>query len=380
MSVSKIVDLAIMSFEDDETCVLCTVVRLDGSGYGRPGARLLLTPSGEREGYISGGCLEKDLCRRVWEATNNGPRLIVLDTRGNSVEGQRYGTGCEGLVYVLCQRVDRSHPAAIDVLRRVQEQRQDAKLLTIYRSDSSDYHVGDQWTEASFADQLPPSVSQEFRSVSRNASIVFTDEAGNEVEAAIEIIRPRRELVIFGAGDDVIPVVQAASVLDWEVTVVGHRPELADPSRFPTARVQCGPHHLVARSLSLSERTDVVVMTHDFARDGELLPVLLDSPVRSIGLLGPKRRLGRLVQELYKRGRKLSDNDIARLRSPIGLDIGAISPAEIAMAIMAELIAMPGELISQPGERISQTTGRIGQPLHDRLEPLHEPVPHLVAS
>jgi len=366
VSVSKIVDLAIASFDDDETCVLCTVVRLDGSGYGRPGARLLLTRSGEREGYISGGCLEKDLCRRVWTATQNGPQLIVLDTRGNSVEGQRYGTGCEGLVHVLCQRVDRHHPAAIDVLHQVDVQRKVAKLLTVYRSESPSYRVGSQWTEADLSNQLPTCVRDKFHAINRNASIAFSDDLGNEVDVAIEIIRPRRELLIFGAGDDVIPVVQAASVLDWKVTVVGHRPELANVARFPNARVECGPHHVVAESLRLTERTDVVVMTHDFARDEDLLPVLLDSPVRSIGMLGPKRRLGRLVRELYRRGRKLSHDDIARIRSPIGLDIGAITPAEIAMAIMAELIALP--------------SGRLGQPLHDRIEPLHEPVPHLVES
>lgn len=366
MSVSKIIDLAIASFEDDQTCVLCTVVRLDGSGYGRPGTRLLLTHSGQREGYISGGCLEKDLCRRVWAETQSGPRLIALDTRGNSVEGQRYGTGCEGVVYVLCQRIDRRDQAAIAVLRRVNEEARDARLLTIYCSESPAYRIGEQWTEDTLSDRLPESIHQQVRSANRNASISFTDESGNIIEAAIEAIRPRRQLVIFGAGDDVIPVVQAVAVLDWQVTVVGHRPELADATRFPTARVRCGPLPVVAKSLSLTDRTDVVVMTHDFARDDELLPVLLDSSVRSIGLLGPKRRLGRLVQGLYQRGRTLSDDDIARLRSPIGLDIGAITPAEIAMSIMSELIALP--------------SGRLGQPLHDRLKPLHDPAPHLVEA
>ena len=86
--------------------------------------------------------------------------------------------------------------------------------------------------------------------------------------------------------------------------------------------------------------------------------VLLDSPVRSIGLLGPKRRLGRLVTELYQRGRKLSDADIDRIRSPIGLDIGAISPAEIAASIVAELIAISRD--------------RNGGFLHLRREPIHE--------
>ncbi len=103
-------------------------------------------------------------------------------------------------------------------------------------------------------------------------------------------------------------------------------------------------------------------MTHDFDRDLEIMDVLLDSPVRSIGLLGPKRRLGRLVTQLHQRGRKLSHRDIDRIRSPLGLDIGAISPAEIAMSIVAELIALSRE--------------RQGGFLHMRRQPLHQSSSH----
>ena len=119
---------------------------------------------------------------------------------------------------------------------------------------------------------------------------------------------------------------------------------------------------LLFRGTHFSDSTDAIIMSHDFERDVELLDVLLDSPVRTIGLLGPKRRLGRLLTQLHQRGRKLSDRDIDRIRSPLGLDIGANSPVEIATSIVAELIALSRE--------------RQGGLLHVQRQPIHQSNSH----
>jgi xanthine dehydrogenase accessory factor len=369
---------AIATYESGEPCVLCTVVRLDGSGYGQPGARLFLSESGERHGYISGGCLEKDLCRRVWDATAAGPKLIAFDTRGNSVEPSQYNTGCEGVVYVLCQRIDDRQASVVRRILNANTKEHEIRLLTVYRSESKYADIGDTLTcEMDYASQPSDAIGRlgqhsqvadtffdKLRSADRNHSFAWQDSHGDVIEAAIEIISPSRRLVIFGSGDDVIPVSTACLALGWRVTIVGHRAELTQQQRFPGAEVLYGPLHKIAeellvRGIHFSDRADVVIMTHDFDRDVELMDVLVDSPVRSIGLLGPKRRLGRLVTRLYQRGRKLSDSDIDRIRSPIGLDIGAISPAEIAASIVAELIALSRK--------------RRGGFLHLRRHPIHEP-------
>lgn len=369
--MKAILDLAESAFDAGERCVMCTVVRLDGSGYGRPGARLVLTQSGDRSGYISGGCLEKDLCRRVWDATRRGPQLIAFDTRGNSIDASRYNTGCEGVVYVFCERVDTNQSLAIDVLRLPTQVAAEARMITVYRSDSPDFRIGDRMVEV--ADRrlrsrddlhLPPDCESKWLLARRNQVIEFWHR-GNGVEAAIEILSPPRELVVFGAGDDAIPLVRSAADLGWRVTVVGRRPELACSQRFGSLsdrgeiRVVCGVPSVSVGEIALHGRTDVVVMTHDFSDDVALLPRLLDSSARFIGLLGPKRRLGNLVKRLYENGYTIAEDDVDRIHSPVGLDIGAVTPEEIAVSILAELIAFPCR--------------RNGGSLHRREEPLHEP-------
>ena len=388
--MQDLLEQAIASHEAGEACVLCSVVRLDGSGYGRPGARLFLSESGDRLGFISGGCLEKDLCRRVWDATAAGPKLIAFDTAGNSVDVPRYNTGCEGVVYVLCQRINDRVAGDCRRILSAYSSGCEIRLLTVYRSDSAYVQVGDtllsdmdgkhhqtnfnknnhlgirQSSRANFS-QATAALMDKLQSADGNSSFALRESNGGFIEAAIEIIKPPRRLVIFGSGDDVIPVATASVALGWRVTVIGHRAELTQTQRFPGAEVLCGPMHKIAgnllvRGTHFSDSTDAVVMTHDFDRDVELMDVLLDSPVRSIGLLGPKRRLGRLVIRLHQRGRKLHDRDIDRIRSPLGLDIGAVSPAEIAMSIVAELIALSRE--------------REGGFLHERRKPIHQSSEH----
>ncbi len=394
--MQDLLEHAIAAHESGEACVLCTVVRLDGSGYGRPGARLFLSESGDRLGFISGGCLEKDLCRRVWDATAAGPTLIAFNTAGNSVDVPRYNTGCEGVVYVFCQRFKDREASVIRHVLNAHKSGREIRLLTVYRSDSDYAKVGDtllvdndgnyhqtnnnnfgavavgekcQHSQASQAhcSLANAAIIDKLRSAKCNCSFALHDSYGDVIEAAIEIISPPRRLVIFGSGDDVIPVATASVALGWRVTVVGHRAELTQPQRFPGAEVLCGQMHKIAdellvRGTHFNDSTDAVIMTHDFDRDVELMDVLLDSPVRSIGLLGPKRRLGRLVTRLHQRGRKLSDRDIDRIRSPLGLDIGAISPAEIATSIVAEIIAL--------------SRRREGGFLHERGRPIHQSSEH----
>jgi len=360
--------LAQEALELGEACVLCTVVRLEGSGYGQPGSRMLVTQSGDRCGYISGGCLEKDLLRQAWSRTESGPALLAFDTRGNAVSPSRYQTGCEGIVFVLCQRIDSTTHPAYQVLSHSQFAGTQVRLATVYRSDSADAQVGHMWVEppaiTSARDAVPELLQAPLASATMNQTLEFPGSDGGAIEVAIEVLKPPRELVIFGAGDDVIPLVAAAQLQGWNVRVVGRRPEQASDKRFPGAQVHCTSWDRATQALSLRAETAVVMMTHDLEADVLLLPKLLESPVQSIGILGPKRRLGRLVQALHERGRTISLEEAERIRSPIGLDIGAATPAEVAASIVAELIALANH--------------REGGMLFHRSHPLHDRAEHQV--
>ena len=357
----KLMETAERALQCGEEAVLCTVVRLDGSGYGRPGTRMLLTESGIRAGYISGGCLEKDLSRQVWSATEDGPSLLAFDTRSSTLKPSRYNTGCDGVVYVLCHRLSRGD-ADLCALKQTLTRFTSTKLGTVIRSDSPHVPIGtmtaldamDQVLNESF---VHPLLRSHVAECQQTRSVVIADDSGHEVELFVEVIDPPSELIVFGAGVDVQPLVSSALALDWRVTVVGRRPEFARSERFPGAKVHCGDLAKLAEELPLNSRTITVLMTHDFDSDVAVLPTLLESSVAFIGILGPKRRLARLVTELHNNGCTLSPRDLDRVRSPVGLDIGAIGPNEIALSILAELIAF--------------ARNRSGGSLHQKQTPLH---------
>jgi xanthine dehydrogenase accessory factor len=368
-----LLELAQSAIDAGEQCALATVVRLDGSGYGRPGARLVITESGERAGYISGGCLEKDLCHRVWDATVRGPKLIAFDTRGNTVNPGRYNTGCDGVVYVLCQRLHQQGELAIAAMQSAIKKIETVKFGAVYRSESAALRIGDSVAVYADGSAVTPldslgegrrqNIAKLCRIVEESVgtkSVLITNDEGATVEIFIEVIEPPSELVVFGAGDDVIPLYNIARQLGWSITIVGRRTDLADPKRFPSARLYAGHMPETAARLAIGSRTKCVLMTHDFDQDVQLLPILLDSPADHIGILGPKRRLGKLVWQVAQRGRMIDACESSRIHAPIGLDIGAANPQEIAVSIVAEFIA--------------RSRNRCGGFLHDRrkmLNPSH---------
>ena len=372
----ELIETADSAIQFGDRCVLCTVVRLQGSGYGQPGARLLLTEAGERVGYISGGCLEKDLCRRVWDATEVGPRLIAFDTRGNSVDtSPAYNTGCEGIVYVLAQRLENLINVELSTLRDVWQTtdilptnncERPAVLATIYRSDNPQWKVGDcialkidgSFT-GSFIDSCPSLIIDRMRKAREEVNgctIEFTTYHG-VVEASIEVLQQPRQLIIFGAGDDAQPLAQMADMLGWRVIVVGRSAELACRARFPKAKVLCGPMDQIAKELILESKTEVVIMSHDFSADKKLVPILLQGNCRSVGMLGPKRRLARLIEKINRELPCLDYKLFERLRAPIGLNIGANTPVEIAVSIV-------GELLARQQDRDARPLHQSGQAIH----------------
>lgn len=160
---------------------------------------------------------------------------------------------------------------------------------------------------------------------------------GGKVAVFFDVIRPARHLVIAGAGHIGLSLSAMAKLLGYEVTVVDNRREFAAPRRFPHAdKVICGPYGKVLKKISADAQTAVVIVTHGHLYDGEALKAALKTKAGYIGMIGSRAKIAHIFKEMKRQG--FSAQRLKDVHSPIGLDIGAQTPEEIAVAIAAELI------------------------------------------
>lgn len=308
--LKAILDTYDLARKQGESTVLATVVKVVGSAYRRPGARMLIAKDGTTAGTVSGGCLEADVTARALSMLQEGPSQLLVEYDTTREDEVIFGTGlgCAGSTFIFLEVVDPAHV-----------------LLQSRRSRTISYEL--------------PNGRQE----------VFFD-----------YIEPPLALFVFGAGHDAQPLVNLAKELGWHVTVVDDRPAYITKQRFSLAdSLICCRLDLAGEKLDLKPHSFAVVMTHSFPRDLKILPLLLASPVEYIGVLGPKLRTQRLIKELQEKEAIASDS-LGRIHAPVGLDLGAETPAEIALAVLAEIQAVRAR--------------RSGAMLKDRAGPIHDPL------
>ena len=363
-----------------ERCALATVVSVEGSSYRRPGARLLVCEGGASTGTISAGCLEADVVGHAERVIRAGAaKLVEYDTASTGEElAWGLGLGCNGVVRVL---VEPLGPASlyVEALRRSCEAPADAapvRVLTVYQHTparpaavrvetgarlfiAEGVEVGREKLGGEAAAMLEGEVRAASFGGGSSVAHVF-DADGAEVKVFVETLLPPVPLVIFGAGHDALPVVELARAVGWQAEVVDPQARPASLSRFAAAdKVTLARPEDVGARVSLTPRTLALLMSHNYAHDLEILKVLLASPARYIGVMGPRKRTERMLCELAAGGEafRLGDEDRERLYAPAGLDIGASSPAEIALSIIAEMRAV--------------VDGRRGGMLRERRGPIH---------
>lgn len=322
-----------------EPLVLATVVQTLGSTYRKAGAQMLIAADGRVAGLLSGGCLEADLMERARGVLESGEAATVhYDTRSSDDVIWGIGLGCEGAMTILLSRLDSSNgyqPFAF--ASQCRHEQLDARFALVTESRNPGYRAGAAlWPHSKQG--APSEVTNAMnvstpRGTNAPGEVIVADDATFLV---VPIELPPR-LLLLGAGPDAMPLVEFAGLMNWQVTVLDHRPAYAVPERFPRARrVSLRPSAELPHELRSHRYDAAVVMSHHLLSDQAYLAALADSTVPYIGLLGPAPRRIRLLSEIGAKAAALS----GRLYGPIGLDIGARSPEAIALAIVAEIQAV----------------------------------------
>jgi xanthine dehydrogenase accessory factor len=334
---------------------VATAVRIDGSAYRRAGAKFLIEDDGTTLGGVSGGCLEADVRVIARDVMRGGaPRLVHYDTGGDDRSVWGLGLGCNGSVDVFVQCA--TEPPASDTLHAVHllldHGAEPFAIATIVDpADAAGRSMivdeSGSLTGSTGSAELDRDVARRALACLHDGVSRLEDVGGCRVFCDIVAAPPR--LVVCGAGDDARPLVSYAADVGFAVTVVDHREAFLSADRFPSARrvVHLRPDDADVSTLGVNEDTFVVVKMHSFAHDREWVGAARRAGAAYVGLLGPRARREAIVAELGIDGE--------RLFGPIGLDIGADGPEQIAISIVAELLAVRAARAGTPLRRKAET-------------------------
>ncbi|MEM8506657.1 MAG: XdhC/CoxI family protein [Bacteroidota bacterium] len=298
-----------------KSCILATVVALEGSSYRRPGVRMLIREDGKMIGAVSGGCVEKEVFRQAESVFRDGvPKVMTYDGR--------YRLGCEGILYILLEPFQLPR-ATLEQFKENLGERTPLLVKSHFQrlhgtseNFGSYFEVGGKWYP--------------FRKE------VLTEK--NDAEIYEQHVPPCFRLVIVGAEHDTVQLVALAAGLGWEVTVVTEAKEEKQKADFP------GTTYFIANDsdtpqLRIDSETAVLLMTHSFVKDLKYLIALKEQYPAYFGLLGPARRREKLFDALLEQESDIEPDFLSQIHGPTGLDIGAETPEEIAVSILAEILA-----------------------------------------
>ena len=330
--------------------MLATLVKTRGSSYRKPGARLLINADGSTVGSISGGCVEQDLGKKALSLSGGAePQLAVFDMTSPDDELWGYGQGCNGVLSVLLECVSPTDPQ-FRLVEEVQRKRSPGVIATVFQTSGEVrakvgsrvlVFPGGTVQESILNPFITSPVAEEAQrtlgAASHCRSFQFTEGL---IEVFFEAVLPPVSLTILGAGTDAIPLHRFAKELGWFVTVIDPRAAFATRERFPLAdSVIVKEPEALDGSMPADPRSAAVIMTHNFRHDLAFLPALLRQSIPYVGLLGPKHRCDLLLKRLRQGDIEFDTETLSRLHTPVGLNIGAETPEEIALAVVAEIQA-----------------------------------------
>lgn len=356
----------------DIKCVLATVVHVEGSSYRRAGARMLVDEYGNITGAISGGCLEGDALKKALFALEKQEnKLITYDTsdEDDAVIGAQLG--CNGVIQVLFEPVDYGNNNNVcELLKMVVDIEVPSVTSIGFNLDNTQKQLGtvlvsngqEVFAHKNLGKATLKVLHEKSREVIENERSSFLEMDANEGMSHIfmEFHPSPVQLVLVGAGNDAQILAQQAELLGWKVIVTDGRPTHANKSRFlGSCQVIVTKPEATLENVRLDERTCFVLMSHNYNYDLSVLKLLLGKPELSyIGILGPLKKYQRMLDELADEGLELSENDLSKIHAPIGLEMGAETPAEIGLSILAEIQSV--------------LTHKTPMPLKQKKAPIHD--------
>jgi xanthine dehydrogenase accessory factor len=330
-----------------ERFALATVVATRRSAPRPPGAKLGVSAGGELAGSVSGGCVENEVYGVAQEVLGGAePRLLTYGISDD--QALEVGLPCGGEIDVF---VDEADQELVDKLRRVIEDEGRAVLFTVVEGEG----IGDRWLAVDGEEtNAPPELAAEVDGLLRSGRSAVLEHEGRKVFA--EVLEPPPRLVVIGAVDTAEALCAAAKQLGWRTIVVDARAKFATPERIPSADelVVGWPDEALER-VKPDYATAVVVLTHEDRFDVPALRRALATEAFYIGALGSRRNQERRRERLLEAG--VEEHELERISGPSGLDIGAVSPAETAVSILAEILA--------------RRAGRTGGPLQTAAGRIH---------
>lgn len=345
------------SLKSGKKTALATVVLVEGSAYRRAGARMLITEDGHLTGAISGGCLEGDALRKArMVILQQGPLLVTYDTMDDDDAKLGVGLGCNGIIHILIEPINNELTNPITLLKSVISSQGYSVLVTVFTIKdrkapqpgtclclANGQSIGNGLDVLDYKKELLEDAKNAL-DTQRSAITSYQSYTG-----FVEYVKPLVSLIIVGAGNDAIPLTRIASVLGWNITVIDGRPAYVTADRFPYAnKVLVAKPEQVLNHLDFNAWTAFVLMTHNYNYEIAFLKELLPAHPAYIGILGPKKKLQRMLDELEQQGTNITQRNLETIYGPVGLDIGSETSEEIALAIVAEIKAVFSERNGHP--------------------------------
>lgn len=368
-SERSVIDAVGEAIESGRPGVLATIIDVEGNAYRRPGAKLLIEGDGEAVGSVTAGCLEDEIIALAQDVLEAGePRVETFDLMEDDDDVWGLGIGCNGIIDILLEPIGEDYLPAVEAARGGET----VAIATVVESDADElpqYYRAIYRPEEGIDDErLPAWAVDEIEQAAETlidvekAQVVEIGEDERSAEVFVDSVVSPPEVVLFGTGPDVDAVTDLAQKSGFKVTVVGFRGATATEEEFPEAdRVVSTSPANVGEELSFDDRTYTVVMTHNFLDDRLTIDELTQTDVAYIGLMGPRDRFEEMLEEFESEGRSFDQDELDRIYTPVGLNLGGGEPYQIAHAIVAEILAVHND---RPPIHLKEREG----PIHDRIE------------